>query len=262
MVAHTRAPDLPMRYALLLVPLLLGITACRSTAPTAEICVVAEYPHRRDAYTQGLLYHQGRLFEGTGLYGRSVIAEVELESGRRLRERPLRRDYFGEGVTLWGDRLLQLTWKARVGLVYDVATLEQIGSFRLAGEGWGLTHDGERLILSDGSDRLSFLDPESYRLIGTLAVRDGGRAIDRLNELEYIDGEIYANIWHEERIARISPESGRVLGWLNLSPLRASGTDVLNGIAYDAERRRLFVTGKLWPRLYEIAIEGSERCPR
>jgi glutamine cyclotransferase len=219
--------------------------------------VVASYPHDPNAFTQGLAVHEGALYEGTGQYGASSIRRVDLETGRVEKQRALNQRYFGEGIAILGDSLYQLTWQNGVGVVYDVATFEVKRTFEYAGEGWGLTHDGRHLIMSDGSATIRYLDPESFSVVRQLEVRDGERPVDRLNELEYIDGEIWANIWYDDRIARIDADDGRVTGYVDLSslyPRQGRSDDVLNGIAYDAAAGRLFVTGKNWPQLFEIEI--------
>ena len=230
--------------------------------PPAEIPVytyeiIRTYPHDPQAFTQGLLFADGFLYEGTGLHGSSSLRKVDLESGQVLQLRQLERDYFGEGIALFDGRLIQLTWRSRVGFVYDRKSFEQLDRFTYLTEGWGLTHDGEQLIMSDGTSTLYLLDPRTFEEKGQLQVRRGEKPITRLNELEYIDGEIYANIWQSDLIARISPRSGQVLAWINLAGLlsvddRRQPVDVLNGIAYDPEEKRLFVTGKWWPKLFEI----------
>ncbi|WP_353259576.1 glutaminyl-peptide cyclotransferase [Prochlorothrix hollandica] len=220
--------------------------------------VLNTYPHDPQAFTQGLLFHDGRLYEGTGLWGRSSLRAVDLETGNVQQQHNLEQRYFGEGLTLWQDRLIQLTWRSRIGFVYDRATFTLLQTFTYPTEGWGLTHDGQRLILSDGSDRLSVLDPETFQVLGQIPVREGTTPIPRLNELEYIKGEIWANIWLDHRIARIDPQTGQVVAWVNLAGLEPAVQDnpdaVLNGIAYDAEGDRLFVTGKLWTHLFEIDL--------
>ena len=229
-----------------------------AAAPVYGYEVVNVYPHDREAFTQGLLYRDGVLFESTGLKGRSTLRKVELATGKVLQQKRLDNRYFAEGLALWGSRLVQLTWDTNVGFVYDLETFAQTRTFSYAGEGWGLTQDGKRLILSDGTPTLRFLDPETFRVTGTVIVRDGSVPVEDLNELEYIDGEIYANVWTTDRIAIISPATGVVSRWINLEGLMpraaTTGDAVLNGIAYDAGRRRLFVTGKLWPRLFEIRV--------
>jgi len=234
-----------------------------SPAPTYGYRVIATYPHDPQAFTQGLVFYpggtEGQFYEGTGLWGRSSLRRVDLATGQVLQKRPLDSRYFGEGVTLWGDRLVQLTWQSQIGFVYDRATFRPLQQFSYPMEGWGLTHDGERLILSDGSDRLYFLDPQTFQVVDTRSVRDGSTPIVHLNELEYIQGEVWANVWLEDRIARIDPQTGQVRSWVDLTglePTRQSNPDaVLNGIAYDPQGDRLFVTGKLWPRLYQIEIQ-------
>jgi glutamine cyclotransferase len=228
--------------------------------PTYGYKVVRTYPHDRGAYTQGFEYVDGFIYEGTGLNGRSGIRKVRLETGEVLQVRAIDQQYFGEGITIWKDRLIQLTWRSEVGFVYSKDTFQPVRSFNYTGEGWGLTHDTTRLIMSDGSDTgtLRFLDPETLRQTGTLIVKDGTTPVGDLNELEFVKGEIYANVYMTHRIARISPKTGRVTAWIDLqgllSPADAVGVDVLNGIAYDAAKDRLWVTGKLWPKVFEIQL--------
>jgi glutamine cyclotransferase len=232
--------------------------AAPQAAPVYGYEVVNVYPHDREAFTQGLLYRDGFLYESTGVNGRSSIRKVRLETGEVVQRRNVDRAHFAEGLTEWNGRLLQLTWTTNVAFVYDLETFEPQRPFTYPGEGWGLTHDGTRLIMSDGTPVLRFLDPTTFRELGRITIRDGGRAVDQLNELEFIDGQIYANVWLTDRIAVIKPESGLVTAWIDLEGLLPArdraGADVLNGIAYDAGQRRLFVTGKLWPRLFEIRI--------
>jgi len=220
---------------------------------------INSYDHDPLAFTQGLIYHEGELYEGTGLWGESTLRRVALESGEVLQKISIDDQFFGEGVTLWNDQLIQLTWRSNVGFVYDRATFDQQAEFSYPTEGWGITHDGERLIMSDGSANLYFLDPETFVEIGRIEVTDGARAINNLNELEFINGEVFANVWQTNRIARIDPGTGNVLGWIDLTGLlpladRTGREDVLNGIAYDAGCGRLFVTGKLWPKLFEVEL--------
>jgi glutamine cyclotransferase len=234
-------------------------------APPAEYgyTVVRSYPHDRDAFTQGLEYVDGFLYEGTGRNGHSGIRKVKLETGEVLQAQPLDARYFGEGITVWKNRIIQLTWQSEVGFVYDRQTFKRQRTFQYTGEGWGLTHDGTRLIMSDGSSTgtLKFFNPETLRQTGSLTVRDGGRPVAGLNELEFVKGQIYANVWQTDRIAIIAPKTGRVTGWVDLhgllDPREAGGVDVLNGIAYDAAGDRLFVTGKLWPRIFEIRLTSK-----
>jgi|GEM_PF-101385 len=227
--------------------------------PVYSYEVLNVYPHDPTAYTQGLVYHEGFLYEGTGIRGASTLRKVELETGDTLQVHHLDDDLFGEGITIFGDRILQLTWKAGIGFVYDLASFEVIDDFTYAtDEGWGLTHDGVRLIMSDGTSTLYFLDPDTFFWVGSVSVYDHATAVRYLNELEYIQGEVYANVYETNRIARIDPETGRVTAWIDLTgllgPKGGAVPDVLNGIAYDAETDRLFVTGKRWPSLFEIDL--------
>ncbi len=236
-----------------------GVGVVRPASPVGGYQVVHIYPHDPEAFTQGLTYDAGRLYESTGRYGRSSIRLVELKTGKVIKSRSLPVFYFGEGLTLWGDRLIQLTWKSHTGFVYRRDTFETLGTFQYHGEGWGITRVGSLLVMSDGSAALRFLDAASLQEIKSLEVTDGGRPVMALNELEYINGEIFANVWPTDWIARISPETGRVVGWVDLAGLRIAGRatgkeDALNGIAYDAENDRIFVTGKLWPKLFEIRL--------
>ena len=228
--------------------------------------IVNVYPHDPDAYTQGLIYRDGFLFESTGLNGRSTLRKVRLETGQVVQQHRLDRVYFAEGLTEWKGQLVQLTWQSQIAFVYDLVSLAPRRTMTYSGEGWGLTHDGRALILSDGSDQLRFLEPTTMREIRRITVRSGNAPVRELNELEYVNGEVYANVWHTDRIARISPQSGRVIAWIDLrgllSPMyRLDPEAVLNGIAYDAGRKRLFVTGKLWPKLFEIEIVPRRRGP-
>jgi glutaminyl-peptide cyclotransferase len=230
-----------------------------SQTPVSGYQVVHAYPHDPSAFTQGLVYSDGHLYESTGLYGKSSIRLVDLETGKVLQRHDLPGEYFGEGLTDWKGTLFQLTWKSRTGFVYDQFTFTVKEIFHYDTEGWGLTHDSRRLILSDGTSFLRFIDPNSFRETKRIQVRDDQGPVDKLNELEYIHGQIYANIWQTDRIARISPVSGRVLSWVDLTGLidkreLSSPDAVLNGIAYDSASNRLFVTGKLWPRLFELKI--------
>ncbi len=194
-----------------------------------------------------------------GSTGRSSLRKVVLETGEVVQIHEIDDEYFGEGITIFGDKIYQITWQSQIGFIYEKASFTQVGEFHYPTEGWGLTHDGTRLIMSDGSATIHFLDPQTLQETGTIAVADNNGPVLRLNELEYVDGEIYANIWQTDRIARISPETGQVLGWIDLAGLlsaedRQQTVDVLNGIAYDPAGKRLFVTGKLWPKLFEIRI--------
>jgi glutaminyl-peptide cyclotransferase len=221
--------------------------------------VVESYPHDPHAFTQGLEYYDGYLYESTGRSGQSTLRRTVLETGAVLNQVNLPSEYFGEGLTIFRGKIYQLTWLSKIGFIYDVRTFRRIGEFHYESEGWGLTHDDASLILSDGSNKLQFIDPTSFKIVRTLEVYAGNVAVTNLNELEYIDGEIFANVWHSPRIARIDPRSGQVLAWIDLASVVARSKhepeDVLNGIAYDAKRRRLFVTGKNWAEILEIKID-------
>jgi glutamine cyclotransferase len=218
--------------------------------------VVKTYPHDENAFTQGLVFEDGFLYEGTGLEGRSSLRKVELDTGKVLQIYRLPNEFFGEGITIFGNNIIQLTYRTNVGFVFDKGTFKQLRQFNYPTEGWGLTHNNKQLIMSDGSATLYFLDPETFKQTSSIIVRDNGVALQRLNELEYIDGKIYANIWQTNRIAIIDPDTGRVTGWLDLTGLlpQRDINAVLNGIAYDRINRRLFVTGKFWPKLFEIKL--------
>jgi glutamine cyclotransferase len=237
-----------------------GRSSVTAAVPVYRYKVVRTYPHDRQAFTQGLVHLNGFLYEGTGQNGQSGIRKVRLETGEVLQIRHLDAKYFGEGIAIWKNSLVQLTWQHGIGFVYDRDTFEPKRTFTYTGEGWGLTHDGTRLIMSDGSTTgtLRFLNPDTLRESGTLTVRDGKTPVAHLNELEFVKGEIYANVWQSQRIARIAPKTGRITAWIDLTglldPREASGTDVLNGIAYDEAGDRLFVTGKLWPKIFEIQL--------
>ena len=246
-----------MRPALLV--LLAATVAAAQTAPVRSYKIVATYPHDPKAFTEGLEYHDGFLYESTGLNGESSIRKVDLATGAVLKNMPLSTVYFGEGITFFGGRLFQLTYTSGIGFVYDAKTWQQRANFHYSGEGWALTHDDKRLIMSDGSSALRFLDPATQRELGRVVVRDGTRPVPNVNELEYIEGEVWANIWQTELIARIDPRSGQVNSWVDLSGLLQKAgltpdADVLNGIAYDAQKKRIFVTGKRWPKLFEIRV--------
>lgn len=222
--------------------------------------VVATYPHDETAFTQGLEFHQGSLFETTGQRGQSRVREVDLETGKSIREHALRYDLFGEGMTIFGDELVQLTYQSGIGIFYDLATFQEKRRFNYEGEGWGLTNDGTHLIMSNGTSILTFLDPKIGKPLRQIEVKRFGKPVANLNELEYVDGVILANIWQQDIIARINPKSGEVLGYIDLRDIRTkqsplgSRAEVLNGIAYDREQKRLFVTGKLWTKLFEIKL--------
>jgi len=238
-------------------------TSTAEAPPVYGYRVIRSYPHDRQAFTQGLVYAAGELYEGTGMRGQSSLRRVVLETGMVRQERMLPEQYFGEGITIFGGRIIQLTWQSRSGFVYDKASFKLVQQFRYPTEGWGITHDGSRLIMSDGTSNLYFLEPQTFTEIDRIEVHDDQGPVDRLNELEYVRGDIYANVWKTDRIARIDLLTGRVTAWIDLAGLlsaadRQQRVDVLNGIAYDAENNRLFVTGKWWPKLFELQIVAPE----
>lgn len=242
---------------------LLASSIWGQSAPVESYRIVKAYPHDAGAFTEGLEFHNGALWESTGLNGQSSIRKVDLATGKVLENHPLSTLYFGEGITFFGDRLYQLTYMNGIAFVYDPKTFRQIESFHYSGEGWALTHDTKRLIMTDGSSALRFLNPPDFRELGRLVVRDAGRPVTNLNELEWIDGEIWANIWTKEIVARIDPATGNVKSWIDFAGLRHEAgctisCDVLNGIAYDAAHKRIFVTGKNWPKLFEIQVSGTK----
>jgi len=221
--------------------------------------VINVFPHDTAAFTQGLVYRYGFLFESTGLNGRSQLRKVRLETGEVVQHADLSREFFGEGIAIAGNKVFQLTWQSHVGFVYSLADFKLLRQFSYPGEGWGLTSNGNDIFMSDGSAHIRVLDAATLKEKRRFTVRDGDSPIDQLNELEFVDGEIFANIWQTDRIARISPQSGKVLGWIDLTGLlsavfRRREDAVLNGIAYDAAHKRLFVTGKLWPSIFEIQL--------
>ena len=229
--------------------------------PVLGVQVIKSYPHDPHAFTQGLEYYDGYLYESTGRSGQSTLRRSILETGTILKSVSLPPQYFGEGLTIFRGKIYQLTWLSKMGFIYDVRTFRQVAEFHYESEGWGLTHDEASLILSDGSNKLQFIDPTSFKVTRTLEVYAGNEAVTNLNELEYINGEILANVWHSSRIARIDPRSGQVLAWIDLSSVvtrtKHEPEEVLNGIAYDTKRRRLFVTGKDWAEILEIKIAAS-----
>jgi glutamine cyclotransferase len=221
--------------------------------------VLAAHPHDTSAFTQGLVYHEGVLYESTGLYGRSSLRKTELSTGEIIEQVDLPHNYFGEGMTIMGDRIIQVTWKENTCFVYSMDDLAEIQSFSYSGEGWGLTHDGSHLILSNGSSTLSFIDPETFQVVRTVDVTYDDAHVPDLNELEYVDGLVYANVWQLDQIVMIDPDDGVAVGWVNLAGIEdhldsIEGIDVLNGIAYNPETGRLLITGKLWPNVFEIEL--------
>jgi glutaminyl-peptide cyclotransferase len=224
--------------------------------------VVHAYPHDRTAFTEGLFYFNGFLYESTGLEMHSSVRKVNLETGEVLQQYQLPDTYFGEGIVKWKNKLYQLTYKTEIGFIYDFNTFEKLGEFHYKGEGWAFTTDGTNLYMDDKTSQIRIWNPETLKEVGHINVSDAGYPVEQVNELEWVKGEIYANVWQTDRIARIDPKTGKVVGWIDLTGLlstsdiaqQPNATDVLNGIAYDAEHDRLFVTGKFWPKLFEIKL--------
>ncbi|MCH2204399.1 MAG: glutaminyl-peptide cyclotransferase [Lentisphaerales bacterium] len=241
--------------------ILIGYVSFASNkVPVYKAKIINTYPHDSKAFTQGLIYHEGFLYESTGLRGESSLRKVKLKTGEVLQKRDLQPKLFGEGLAIWKNQLIQLTWHAGVAFVCDIEKFNVLKAFAYSGEGWGLTANDDNFIMSDGSAELRFLDPKTFKEVKKITVTDeDGKPVKNLNELEFIDGEIFANVWMKNKIARIGPESGKVNAWIDLIDLvppehKGSDEAVLNGIAYDSKNDRLFVTGKLWPELYEIKI--------
>ena len=228
--------------------------------------VEAKYPHDPRAFTQGLEYHNGYLYESTGLNGQSSLRKVDLKTGEVVKEVNVPAQYFAEGLTILGNKIYQLTWQTKLGFIYDLDTFKQIGQFSYDWEGWGLTNDGQHLIMSDGSNKLRFVDPSTFRIVKSMDVFSQGAPLRELNELEYINGVIFSNIWHSNKIARIDPKTGKLMGFLDLtglsSGLHLGEEDVLNGIAYNRNSNRLIVTGKRWPALFVIAVRTRRQDSR
>jgi glutaminyl-peptide cyclotransferase len=247
-----------LRLALLTISLVCG--NAQAAIPTYGYRIVHAYPHDTDAYTEGLFYQDGYLYESTGKVGASTVRKVALETGEVVQRHDVPAPYFGEGIISWKHQLIQLTWRAQTGFVYDLASFKLQRTFAYPGEGWALTRNDKHIYMSDGSSVLRVLDPDTLATIGSLMVTADGVPVTNLNELEWVHGEIYANIWLSNRIARIDPANGQVIGWIDLSglldisKLPDPANDVLNGIAWDAEHDRLFVTGKCWPTLFEIKL--------
>jgi glutaminyl-peptide cyclotransferase len=257
-----------MRIPYFAIVITITLIAAASGQAADTYRMIRAYPHDQHAFTQGLVYVNGHLYESTGIKGQSSLREEDLETGGILRMQIDSDQYFAEGLTDWKDTLIQLTWQSHIALVYDRATFRLLRTFHYDGEGWGLTHDAKSLILSDGTATLRFFDPDTFKELRRITVTDHGKPIKWLNELEFIHGEIYANVWHSNRIARISPASGRVLGWIDLKDLMprdqlSSDEAVLNGIAYDAGHNRISLTGKLWPKVFEIDVvpERARQIP-
>ena len=252
---------------ILLSPVVILLSCSSSkTGRTAEVYtynIVQTYPHDAKAFTQGLVFEDGFLYESTGFYGRSTLRKVQLQTGAILQMHRLPDELFGEGMTIYDNRIIQLTWKSNLGFVYDKDSFQPMGQFSYPTEGWGITHDGQQLIMSDGTSTLHFLNPETFQETGRIDVRDSDRPVNGLNELEYVKGKIYANVWPTEKIAIIAPQSGRVVGWIRMAGPMIPQDDgralrVLNGIAYGTTNDRLFVTGKLWPNVFEIELVRSK----
>jgi glutaminyl-peptide cyclotransferase len=262
--------QLPISMRALVLALSVAICGCgpsmeAGSTPEYTYQIVHTYPHDRGAFTEGLFYLNGFLYEGTGMEGFSDIRKVKLETGEVLQKHVISEAYFGEGIIAWKDRLIELTWKTGIGFIYDLNTFALQKEFHYAGEGWSLTTDGKRIIMDDGTAQIRFWDTETLQETGRITVTDQGQPVEHLNELEWVKGEIYANIWMTDKIARIDPVSGKVVGWIDCTgllppqdridiPDSPQQTDVLNGIAYDAKGDRLFVTGKRWPKLFEIKL--------
>jgi glutaminyl-peptide cyclotransferase len=246
--------------------LLGGDVVSSATAPVYEYRVVAKFPHSTESYTEGFFYRDGMFYEGTGREGHSAVLVIDPATGSVVQHRDLAAEYFGEGIVDWGPNIYEWTWKSGICFVYDRFSLQLVKQFSYAGEGWGMTHTAKELITSDGSAILRFRDPNTFRETRHIVVKDGKKTIDQLNELEFIKGEIYANVWHADRIARISPVDGRVISWIDLAGLlpaeqMVDAESVLNGIAYDAQHDRLFVTGKQWPAVFEIKVMQKPGLP-
>lgn len=257
---------LPVLVLVSLLPAASVFAATRAI-PVESYRIVHVYPHDANAFTQGLVFVNGMLYESTGLRGQSSLRMVDLATGRVLQQHDLAAKYFGEGLSDWKNQLIQLTWQSHLGFVYDSFSFRTLRTVTYPWEGWGLTHDSQHLILSDGSSVLRLLDPSTFKPVGKIQVTAVGKPVLNLNELEYIHGEIYANIWETNRIARISPATGKVIEWIDLSGLRPPSVQqndnaVLNGIAYDGQHDRLYVTGKLWPNLYEIKLIPAATHPQ
>jgi len=249
------------------IGLVAAVLAAVAQTPEYGYQVIHAYPHDPNAFTQGLEYRAGYLYEGTGLRGRSSLRKVQLETGKVLQEIDIDPEYFGEGITVLNQQIIELTWQSETGFVYDQSTFRRLRTFNYPGEGWGLTNDGQNIYMSDGTAQIRIWDPVTLQEKRRITVRDRGQPVLKLNELEMVRGELYANVWQTDRIARISPLDGRVLGWIDLTGIlspadRTEQVDVLNGIAYDVLGNRLFVTGKLWPKLFEIKVAPLHRKSR
>ena len=243
---------------------LVGLVQCEAAAPVAGYRVVATYPHSTASYTEGFFYLNGLFYEGTGMQGHSALLAIDPQTGQVQQKHELPAQYFGEGIVDLGPNIYEWTWTSHVGFVLDRFSFQVVRQFSYSGEGWGMTRDAKEIITSDGTATLRFRDPATFKETRRVVVKDGAAEVKELNELEYVKGEIYANVWHSNRIARISPKDGRVLGWIDLSGLlpvseMVNAESVLNEIAYDAEHDRLFVTGKQWPAVFEIKLVNGDK---
>jgi glutaminyl-peptide cyclotransferase len=256
------------RFSITLALLAAILPVSCLAAPVYGYKVVAKYPHSRDSYTEGFFYLNGLFYEGTGMTGHSAVLAITPATGQPVQHTELPPQYFGEGIIDWGPNLLEWTWQTHVGFVYDRFSMRVLREFHYTGEGWGMTRTAKELITSDGTSTLRFRDPDTFAETRNIVVRDGKQPVDQLNELEYIrtktGGEIYANVWHSDRIARISPVDGHVIAWIDLTGIlpdsqRVNAESVLNGIAYDAQHDRLFVTGKQWPTVFEIKVDAKPK---
>ncbi len=251
-------------FCVVIISLLINLfytISCASpkTIPIYSYKIIQSYPHDPQAFTQGLVFEDGFLYEGTGLYQFSSLRKVDLETGNVLQIRENPDQFFGEGITIFGNKIIQLTWQSKIGFVYDKNTFNLLQEFHYPYEGWGITHDGKHLLISDGTSTVHFLDPDTFKEIGKIEVYENNTPVTRINELEYIKGKIYANIWQTDLIAIINPLNGSITGWVDLRGILSDRDfieriDVLNGIAYDEIGERLFITGKFWPHIFEIEL--------
>lgn len=260
----TRVFRLPVSVLCVCLGFSLPVKQSEAATPVYGYKVVAKYPHSTSSYTEGFFYRNGMFYEGTGMIGRSALLVTEPQTGKVQQRRDLDRPYFGEGIVDFGPNLYEWTWQSNVGFVLDSFSLRVVKTFTYTGEGWGMTRTKSEIITSDGTSTLRFRNPANFKETHHIVVKDEGKEIENLNELEYVKGEIYANVWHSDRIARIDPQTGKVLGWIDLAGIlpanqRIDSESVLNGIAYDAEHDRLFVTGKQWPAIFEIQLVPPEK---
>jgi glutamine cyclotransferase len=260
-------PHPPPSFGLILLyfTVLVQAIGAWAAAPVMGYKVVAKFPHSTESYTEGFFYLNGLFYEGTGLEGHSAVLVTQPETGKVLQKLEIAPQYFGEGIVDWGPNLYEWTWQSHVGFVYDRFSMREVRQFTYDGEGWGMTRTVRQIITSDGTATLRFRDPATFKEVRHVVVKDGDRPVGQLNELEFIKGEIYANVWHSDRIARISPQDGHVIAWIDLTGLlpddqRINAESVLNGIAYDAQHDRLFVTGKQWPTIFQIVLEKEKHA--